>query len=1276
MRVLAGLLAVVLVATAVAGTESFEELPLVHITTEHELTPLPSASVQKVVQDSQGFIWLAFYSSGVARYDGRRLEVYGLEDGLPSVTAREIVTDSAGRVWVGTESGLAVSQQRLDELAVGERLRFGTGVKDRPLVRARVHRGMVVADQAGNVWVATRGRRLHRYRIGVDGRLDESELRFLPMAADPGEDVGSLVRRRDGSVWLGTTAGRLLVVRPGSGGLQEVAQTGEGITALHEGPSGSLWGGSTTGKLWRLKEDGSGVEVVSRLLGEWVVTILETPDREVWAGSLGDGLVRIAVGNPARQRHLTRQHGLLSNTVWSLLNDREGNLWLAQNGGVSRLRPNFRAFGLITGRACVREVGDLPEPGVFCSLPGEAPRDPVRLWIGTGGGLLALTDDGCGVLDARHGLISNSAYALKRDQEGRIWVATPRGLSVLSFGASLPPPLAGSTSSRVELAGRPVAVRSYPWGVLYRCDAFELPAGTGGTVHSQWVAGTPGVAVNLGGEWRFFRERTGLPAGAATGLAMDPRGFLWVSTLDAGVYRSVRPLVASELLHLAGVALPDGGVEVTERTFAPAWDVAAGAPTDGVNTLLWIGERLWAGTTGGLAALSGSPIRVDALLGTPDGLGGDNVRGLAVSPVTGHIWVSQNAGAAEVDPTAVRVVRTVSKSDGLADNEGWAYTTISVGSDDTVYVATPKGLGLYRPWLDERRASPPLVAIRHAAFHQDWSGNNELVLEYAALTFTNEQTVHFRTRLQAYDPDWSEATTEARIRYTNLPAFLIPRTFTFEVTAESGEAVWAAQPARFTFRVRPAWWLSWVAVVAYTAIFVLSLVIYNHVHSRRLVRRSVELEREVVSRTAQIRSQATELETLDQIVEAINREMTLGAVLQALLDHGLKLVPQADKALFTVHDAVTGRYRVAAVSGWAPGIFDDLALTEQQALARYSRRAEQLREGVFIVRDFSELPGSEQLPALPQPRSMLSMTVTLEGKLEGFLVFDNFTDPEAFTGTDLRRLERFRQHAISAISKARLLEELSQRTVEAQQASAAKSAFLARMSHELRTPLNSIIGFSDILSERIGAGLQSKYQRFLQNISAAGTHLLGLINDILDLSKVEAGRMQLAPEPLAPRALAEGVITAMKGIAAERHIVIELVARGELPSLEADPVRVKQVLFNLLSNAVKFSPDGAVVKVELEHVPAEQSPVAGGAVAMAVIDRGIGIDPRHLRRIFEEFVQADDSTSRRYGGTGLGLALVKRFVEMHGGVVRVESTPGLGSTFRVILPCRFGGVTA
>lgn len=1275
MRVPAGVRVVLLAVATTAGAGGFEELPLVHFTTEHELTPLPSASVQKVMQDSQGLMWMGFYSSGLARYDGRRLQTFGREDGLPSVTVREVVEDSESRLWVGTESGLAVAARPLRELGVGERPRFLTEVDGRPLVRQRVHRSLLVVDRTGGVWVGTRGRLLTHYRIDKAGHLGEREVRLSPAPESPTEEIGVLTVRRDGSLWVGTTAGRLLVIDSETGDIRTVSAMAGSIQALHEGPSGTLWAGSADGTLWRLDEAQETLSRVSRSLHEWVLTILETSTGEVWAGTLGGGLLVLSAGDVDRERHLTRQHGLLSNTVWSIALDREGNLWMGQNGGLSRLRPNFRAFGVVTARACAPVLGSLPEPGVFCSLPDPPPAGGAWLWLGTGAGLVAFDAQGsCDVLDVRRGLISNSAYGIAVDWQQRFWVTTPRGLSVVSFAAPLPAPLAGSTTGKVTVHGVSGSVRSYPLGLTYATGVLDLPTRVASvTAASQWVMGAHGVACHLDQVWLFFGERTGVGGSAATGLAVDGESFVWVSTLDAGLLRSLRPLTRDDLLALSHSVLPGGGREITEPVFTQVWSSSTGAPTDSVNTLVQVQGRIWAGTARGLFAFGGTPPMELARLDGRNGLGGEIVRGLAVCPRTGKLWVSQSAGIAEVDPATATVVRTVGKAEGLADNETWAYSTISAGSDGTIYLSTPKGLAVYRPWLDIRSPFPPPVAIRHVTFHEDLSGNNELVAEYAALTFTNERGVRFRTRLSGYEGEWSEPTDESRIRYTNLPAFLFPRTFVLEVTAANRDGVWSSEPARHRFTVRPPWWFSWIAVVAYVTAIAFGLGMHTRHHSRRLTRKAEELEREVKARTAEIRSQAAELETLDSIVEAINRQMTLRSVLQALLDHGLRLVPQADKALFTVHDPATERYHVAALSGWAPGVFDGLALTEQEALTRYSERAEQLREGVFIVREFEGLPGTEQLPGVPVPRAMLSMAMTLDGKIEGFLVFDNFTDPEAFSSADIQRLERFRQHAISAISKARLLEELRQRTLEAQQASAAKSAFLARMSHELRTPLNSIIGFSEILAERIGVGLEPRYQRFLTNISAAGTHLLGLINDILDLSKIEAGRMQLAPESVALRPLAEGVITAMRGVAAERHIAIELRAQSDLPAIEADPVRIKQVLFNLLSNAVKFSPDGAVVRLEIEALKNELETSSPDAIQIRVVDRGIGIETEQLDRVFGEFVQADDSTSRRYGGTGLGLALVRRFVEMHGGTVGVESTPGLGSTFTVVLPVVFPG---
>ena len=246
--------------------------------------------------------------------------------------------------------------------------------------------------------------------------------------------------------------------------------------------------------------------------------------------------------------------------------------------------------------------------------------------------------------------------------------------------------------------------------------------------------------------------------------------------------------------------------------------------------------------------------------------------------------------------------------------------------------------------------------------------------------------------------------------------------------------------------------------------------------------------------------------------------------------------------------------------------------------------------------------------------------------------------------------------------------ELAQANIRILEANRAKSQFLANMSHELRTPLNSIIGFSEILSEKLDGRIEPRFLRFLHNILSSGRHLLGLINDILDLSKIEAGKMDLVFEPVSIHDIVHGVASVMHGIASRRRIHIALEIEPGLPAIVADPPRIKQVLYNLLSNAVKFSHDGDEVRVEVRAAAPAESGLSGPGLYIEVIDRGIGIRSDEQLMIFEEFRQVDGGSTRNIGGTGLGLALVKQFVEMHGGRVEVESEPGKGSLFRVVLP--------
>jgi signal transduction histidine kinase len=268
--------------------------------------------------------------------------------------------------------------------------------------------------------------------------------------------------------------------------------------------------------------------------------------------------------------------------------------------------------------------------------------------------------------------------------------------------------------------------------------------------------------------------------------------------------------------------------------------------------------------------------------------------------------------------------------------------------------------------------------------------------------------------------------------------------------------------------------------------------------------------------------------------------------------------------------------------------------------------------------------------------------------------------------TILRDRERRLQGVFAAIRDVtelrRVEQALQQKNAELEDASRMKSEFLANMSHELRTPLNAIIGFSEVLLKRMFGPLNEKQDEYLQDVLSSGRHLLSLINDILDLSKVEAGRMELDLAAFNLPLALDNALTLVRERAMRHGIRLELAVGAGVGDLVGDERKIKQILLNLLSNAVKFTPEGGRVAVRAER--------ANGTVEVSVSDTGIGIASEDQEAIFEEFRQVGTDYARKREGTGLGLTLARKFVELHGGRLWVKSLVGQGSTFTFALPER------
>ncbi len=1182
---------------------------------------LSQSFVSTILQDRNGFMWFGT-QKGLNRYDGYEFEIYPRGSGEQSFPSGEmvkaVIEDRDGALWIGTDGGgLARFDPRRGGLVVFRHDESDPTSLGSDRVRA------LVEDTDGRFWVGTEGGGL-QLLSRASGAFETVSVATASGAETESTSIRALVEDGEGTLWVGTDGDGLLRVDRSTGLVEAMrsdpAEPGsladDRIRSLLVDRRGRIWVGTHSGGLDRLDPD-AGVfrhfrheRSGPRSLSAGVVwAIFEDRDGVIWVGTDG-GLNQWLPEEEGFVRYANDPvdpYSLSHDRVLSIFEDEGGVLWVGTYRGLNRWNRSTEAFAHYkTGRD---EASPLSND--FVTSFAEDPNGSI--WVGTYGGGVNRLDRTTGRFDlVRHdpvepaSLSDDRVMSLHMDRGGTLWVGTfAGGLNELASGA--------------DRFTHYVSDPDDPASLSVDAVTSILEGGDGSLWVGTYRGGLNRLDRSSGSFRRYLEEPGGLGSDRVVALLEGRDGSVWIGTDGGGLARLDPATESFEQFH-------HESSDPQSLCSETAWVLAQDPEGD-----------LWVGTPdAGLCRWSASDraagrVRFDRL-STRDGLLSDLVYGV-VADDEGVIWITSDRGLTRFDPS-LRTFDHFGPSHGLQEyefNHGAALRTRS----GEILVGGVNGFNL----IDAGRIRPnthaPRVHItRVLKLNQplespgpSWNGR-ELVLrhdesvvafEFSGLDFASPRRNSYRYRLDGFDQDWVESGGLRRATYTNLAA----GNYVFRAEASNNDGLWSVEEAQLRLRVRPAPWRTRRAYALYALIVGAALLAVARVQGsiRRHAREVAIANRDLSQEIARRRTKEEELESEKRKAQTY---LDVAEVIMVVVDE------RGVASLINQKGVVTLGYPESEIVGRS---WTDLVVPPE-------RRAE--------VDAYLADPGEDSYREYPvltrhgQERIIAWHTTRLwdeEGRPAGTLS----------SGTDLTHMHRLREAKEVAESANRM-----------------KSQFLANMSHEIRTPMNSVLGMIELLLE---SDLGDRERRFTATAQRSAKALLALLNDILDSSKIEAGRLELEAVELDPRKLIGGVVEMFAERAREKSLDLVSSLSSELPvSVVGDPTRLRQILANLVGNAVKFTDHGGV----FVRVTTLESEPGNCRLRFEVEDTGIGIEPEALERIFQPFAQADGSTTRCYGGSGLGLSITRQLVELMGGEVGGDSRLGLGSRFWCVVSLRRG----